>query len=247
MISEEDELDKSAEDSLSSSHGHDHQHHEKEHDHDRETSNLNKSVDSLSSSSHDHELRKEAADHHDYQEKIDSLASSHREEAESDLDRSVTDALRVAARIVDLGESVSAADELNASADSSHLARSHESHASAPAAENNGPNKYDLSDQQINDVVEFYNKVKVNELLSRKLLRPLFSDALAAREDLLTASENDLDRALEAVDRDQDDKVIILSLLSHLKVLSIIPCSLFYNSFVLILEIRILVYSLSLF
>jgi hypothetical protein len=217
MISEEDELDKSAEDSLSSSHGHDHQNHEKEHDHDHdhETSNLNKSVDSLSSSSHDHEHRKEADDHHDYQEKIDSLASSHRE-AESDLDRSVTDALRVAARIVDFGESVSAADELNASADSSHLAKSHESHeshASAPAAENNGPNKYDLSDQQINDVVEFYNKVKVNELLSRKLLRPLFSDALAAREDLLTASESDLDRALEAVDRDQDDKVIIYSLL----------------------------------
>ena len=223
MISEEDELDKSAEDSLSSSHGHDHQHdhvkeHDHDHDHDHETSNLNKSVDSLSSSTHDH---KETADHHDYQEKIDSLASSHREETESDLDRSVTDALRVAARIVDLGESVSAADELNASADSSHLARSHESHASAPVAENNGPNKYDLSDQQINDVVEFYNKVKVNELLSRKLLRPLFSDALAAREDLLTASESDLDRALEAVDRDQDDKVIIYSHFSHFRVLPI--------------------------
>lgn len=73
-------------------------------------------------------------------------------------------------------------------------------------------NAYNLNPEQFDAVEKFFHKIRDDALVSRKFLRSLMSGALKTREDVLVATEEDIDRALETIDRDQDEKVSQLNL-----------------------------------
>lgn len=148
---------------------------------------------SLSSSSqdhnHDHERGHDNVHDHDHDHEHQHGKDNeheHQHDQELDLDRSVTAALQATSRHLDLD-----ADEL----------------AASQTSEKSANNKYELSSDQFNAVESFYKKIQVNDRASNKLLRGLMTEALKVRDDVMRASEHDIDRALETVDHDQDDKV----------------------------------------
>lgn len=66
---------------------------------------------------------------------------------------------------------------------------------------------YNLSDSQFELVREFFNEKKdENSLLPNSLIRLLMNEAIKERSDV-HASEEDVKRALQSVDEDQDDKI----------------------------------------
>lgn len=183
----------------------------------------------------DHTVHEDEPSHDGYYDdrlSHDDAANHHEEKSESiqhddnkdDLDRSVSDALQAADRLVKLedeskenvdllemsiGSTLSTEDNtsLSASCTDAAVVAAAESLALEQVPPTTKSNKYNLSSEQLELVEDFFNRLKRNNLLSNDILRPLMSEALKIRDDVLIANESDVDRVLEAVDRDQDHKV----------------------------------------
>lgn len=76
-------------------------------------------------------------------------------------------------------------------------------------------NKYKINEEQFELCREFFNEKKDGSLLSNHILRSLMREAIKKRPQV-KAEESDIDRALEAVDEDKDDKVTFDELVQFL-------------------------------
>lgn len=76
-------------------------------------------------------------------------------------------------------------------------------------------NKYKISNEQFDLCREFFNERKDGSLLNNSILRVLMREALKKRPQV-KAEEIDIDRALVAVDGDQDDKVTFDEFIQYL-------------------------------
>ncbi|RMZ93480.1 hypothetical protein BpHYR1_038054 [Brachionus plicatilis] len=76
-------------------------------------------------------------------------------------------------------------------------------------------NKYKISEEQFDLCRQFFNEKKEGSLLSNNVVRVLMREALKKRAQV-KAEDADIDRALEVVDEDKDDKVTFDELIQFL-------------------------------
>lgn len=67
--------------------------------------------------------------------------------------------------------------------------------------------QFDISEASYELVRDFFNEQQDGQLLKNELLRYLLHQALVNRAELQGVSEEDVNRALKAIDTNQDDKV----------------------------------------
>ena len=67
--------------------------------------------------------------------------------------------------------------------------------------------EFNISSESYDLVNDFFNEQQDGQLLKNELLRYLLNQALVSRAELQGLSEDDVSRALKAIDRDNDDKL----------------------------------------